>query len=287
MRKPIQLLAPAAVVMQSAARVNQPASGCIPDGPSQFTAPTQFKADRARFRSTATVTQWSLSAASPALLLRESAPVDGVVRNGNAMGERRLGKGNASIGERIPLVRSRAKRQSFAERDTDEAGRDVAVVVEELRNGTSRTEGWRDVELLDRVTDEYRGASGQVRQVLQETFANGKAMTRLEIAMNDNRVVDAGDADASSQLAATEPERAVTGQRSEASDSRQIIPATTVVRWCYWRTVALLAEAAAVGGTCGAAIVTGGLTAWACALGGAHLLAATEDEQEAYAPQPT
>ena len=140
------------------------------------------------------------------------------------------------------------------------------------------------------MTYEYRGARRRVRRVVKESFAKGKAVTRLEIESIDHRVVDAGDADATSRLAATTPERAVSGQRMEAGDNVQSISAATVDLGCFWRTVALLLEAAAVGGACGnalgAVILTGGASACAFALGGAHLLAAMEDWQEDCAPHP-
>ena len=71
----------------------------------------------------------------------------------------------------------------FVKADKDEAGRDVAVVVvvEQLSNGTSRTALWREFELLARVTYKYRGARRPFRRVAKESFANGKAVARLEI----------------------------------------------------------------------------------------------------------
>lgn len=291
MTKRVEVWAVAAAVPQAAACVDQPAAIGLLDGPTQLMAPSLSEGDGSRIRSTATVTLMSVSGAKPAVLFRESAPVEGIVRSGSAMAGIRLGRGSAPSVERIPLVRSRAKRRSFSESEKDEAGRDLSVVVEELPNGTSRTEIWRDLELLARVTYEYRGASGHVRQIVQESFAHGKAVTRLEIALTDSRVVDAGDADATAQVAAMEAEHASAGAEIEAGEVGRFMAVATVARGCYWRTLALLVEAAGVGAACGAAIttaiVTAGVSVTACAVGGSHLLGALEDWQEDCAPAAT
>ncbi len=295
MTKRVQVLAVMAVValgMQVSACADQPSTDTMAEGPAQLLAPSLAEVDGSRIRSAATVTLLNVSGTTPTVLARESMPVEGIIRNGTAMGDIRLGRGAKASVERIPLVRSRAKRRTFSESETDEAGRDFSVMVEELPSGASRTEIWRDFELLARITYEYRGTSGQVRQIVQESFVKGKATTRLEIAMNDHRVVDAGDADATAQVVAGEVEHASVVGSTEAIENGQFMPvAAAGGRGCYWRTLALLAEAATVGAACGAAIttaiVTAGVSVTACVFGGGHLLAALEDWQEDCAPAAT
>jgi hypothetical protein len=101
----------------------------VADGPTLLTAPTNAQADGARIRSAATVTLLNVSSASPAVLLRESDPVEGVIRRGTAMGDLRLDRDANASGERIPLLRSRAKRRPFSESAKDEPGRNVSATV--------------------------------------------------------------------------------------------------------------------------------------------------------------
>lgn len=283
----LAVTAAAFAALQVTACVDQPSSVRELDGPAQALAPSLEEVEGSNIRSSATMTLTNVAGASPVVLMRENMVLEGKIRNGRAMAFVRLGKGPSASVERMPLVRPRAKRRSFTETEKDEMGRDMAVSVEEAPNGTSRLEVWRDFEMLARVTYEYYGASGKVRRIVHESFANGKATTRLEITLDAHRVVDVGDADATAKFAAVERHAAVGALGSQA----QLIPVAAVARGCYWRTLGLLVEAAGVGAACGAAIttaiVTAGVSVTACAAGGYHLMGALEDWLDDCAPAAT